>query len=345
MTLIGGYPNPRFRDAFNLANNPAVPLDVERFFVQTESWGSGRWAEAVTAIKAGRTPVISTKLSGSWAQAATGSNNARLDAAVNGLVAQDISTLTQVPLLSFHHEPEGDGTPADYNAMWKYMVTRYGKKLRDAGWDLVVITMGGTYRGWTKWTLPQLEQALAGVDVKRVHADIYEKPGETNGLATKPWTDPSSTNSPHRRYLDWCKSKGYIAAMPEIGCLKHETDQNFQASFLDALAGWDRSNEYEYIVYYDRLPGEGGAVNNCAIFDMPTALRSFAKLYDAPVVIPEPPPDPTDCSEVEAELAKAQVDLAAAEEALETTTAERDAAEAQRDAAEAKLAAIRVALG
>jgi hypothetical protein len=308
MTLIGGYPNPRFRDAFNAANNPDAPLNFERFFVQTESWGSGRWAEAVTAIKAGRTPVVSTKLSGTWAQAATGSNNTRLDAAVNGLVAQDISKLVGVPLLVVHHEPEGDDTPQNFNTMQKFMFGRYAAKLRAAGWDMGIITMGGTLMGWTKWTPAQLDQALAGVDVKRVHSDIYEKPGEVNGFATKPWTDPSSTSSPHRKYLDWCKSKGFIPAMPEMGVLKHATDQNFQSSFIDALAGWDRSNEYEYIIYYDRMPGEGGATNNCAIFDVPGALRSFGKLYDAAVVVP---PVPGDCAELEKQVADLQSQVAA----------------------------------
>jgi len=341
MTLIGGYPNPRFRDAFNQAN-ATVPLDMERFYVQTESWGSGRWAEAVAAIKSGRTPIISTKLTGTWAQAATGSNNARLDAAVNGLTAQDIAATKGVPQLSFHHEPEGDGTPADYNAMWKYMVGRYAALLRDAGWDLCVITMGGTFAGWTKWTPAQLEQALAGVDVTRVISDVYEKPGETNGYATKPWTHPSAASSPHRKYLDWCKAKGYTAGLAEIGVLKNQSDPNFQASFLDALAGWDRSNEYEYAIYYDRLPGEGGAVNNCAIFDTPTALRSFAKLYDAPVV---PEPIPGDCTEVEAELAAVKVELANQEQANDDLIAELSKTQAERDSALDKLAQIHTLSG
>jgi hypothetical protein len=337
MTLIGGYTNPRFRDAFNAANTPDVPLDFERFFVQTESWGAGRWAEAVTAVKAGRTPIISTKLTGSWLDASKGSNNTRLDAAVNGLVAQDITKLLRVPLLVVHHEPEGDGTVADFNAMQKFMFGRYAAKLRAAGWDMGIITMGGTLMGWTKWTPTQLDQALAGIDVKRVHSDIYEKPGETNGVATKPWTDPSSTSSPHRKYLDWCKSHGYIAAMPECGVLKHVSDTTFQASFLDSLAGWDRSNEYEYVIYYDRMPGEGGATNNCAIFDSPTALRSFAKLYDAAVVVPPPA---SDCSEVEAELAAVKVELANQEQANDDLITELAKTQGERDAALERLAQI-----
>jgi hypothetical protein len=345
MTLIGGYPYARF--ATEMAEVSTVPLDMDRIFVQTDTWGTGEWNDVVASINAERTVIVSTKLSGTWANAATGSNDARLDAVVNGLVALDVSDLAGTPCLSFNHEPENDGpSPADYNKMWRHFDQRYAAKLRAAGWDLAYIFMGGTWRGWTPWSIAQLEQSIAGTSVTKVYADIYEKPGTP--WATKAWTDPDSTSSPFRAYADWCEAKGYEAGLPEVGVNRKQVDDGSQATFLDALASSKIAGMADLFIYYDRDVGEGGATSNTRLL-RPDAFEAFGGLYDA-VVTPPPPPS-GDCSEVEAELAatKATLTATAAELAatkadltealahLASTTSERDEALAKIDAAVAVL--------
>jgi len=345
MTLIGGYTNPRFRDSFNAANDPDVPLDMERIFYATQSWP---WTEVVTQVNAGHTPIVSTKLTGSWAQAATGSNNVRLDKVVDELVKLDISKLEGVPCLSFNHEPENDGgVLADYNAMWKYFSNRYRTKLRTAGWDLCFIFMGGTWRGWTPWTIANIETAISGTNVDRVYADLYEKPGGSGNWATKPWVDPDDPASPFRQYNDWCRAKNVKAGLPEVGINRKQTDDGSQATFLDALADSALAEIAQFFIYYDRDVGEGGATSNTRLIK-PECFRSFAKLYDEVVV----PPAPDDCDEVKAELAATEEELAATKAALQSQEIANDnlitelsKTQTERDAALEKLAQIHTISG
>lgn len=338
MTRIGGYPTEPFTTAYKAAvADPEPPLEVERIFVQTDAWGSGEWRNVAPVIAAGRIPVVSTKLSGSWASAATGSNNTRLDGAVNGLVAiPGVKSLPITPYLSFHHEPEGDGTPADYNAMWKYLENRYLAKLKAAGWDMCVIIMGGTYAGWTKWTPAQMDSAVAGLQTKNVFADVYEK------ATTPAFRPPGDAKSPFRQYLDKARAMGWRAAMPEFGV--HDTTD--QTGFIKACVGYAPMKENEFILYYDRDAGEGGATGNAKISDNPAALREFAKLRS---VAPVPEPEPDDCEErlaaaeaslaaAEASLAVAQAALADAEDALAASKAETEVVKAQLTAATQDLA-------
>lgn len=328
MTYIGGYPTQPFRDDYLAAvPSPEPPLEVERIFVQTDAWGAGEWRNVAPMVAAKRVPIVSTKLTGSWAQAATGSNDARLDTAVDGLIAiPGVKTLPFTPYLSFHHEPEGDGTPADYNAMWRRYSTRYLAKLKAGGWDLCFIPMGGTFMGWTQWTAAQWDQAIAGTGVTNVFADVYEK---TTGSTFRP---PTATNSVFNKYFTTAKAKGWKIALPEMGVHDHLD----QAGFINALAAWPTFFEAQFVCYYNRDAGQGGATGNSGISDNPDALRAFSKLYKATTVpVPEP-----DCSEVEAELAATKAELATAEADLEAAKAETAAVAAQRDEALERLATI-----
>jgi hypothetical protein len=333
MALLGGYPRSEFATKMAAAA-PGVPLDVDRIFVQTDAWGSGEWNDVVASIAAKRVVIVSTKLSGSWASAATGSNDARMDAVVNGLVAlPGVKALPYTPCLAFNHEPENDGpSPADYQRMQAHFDQRYAAKLRAAGWDLCLIYMGGTWRGWTPWSVAQVEQSFAGTSITKVFADIYEKPGTP--YATKAWTDPDSTSSPFRAYADWIEAKGLHGGLPEIGCNRKQTDDGSQGTFLEALAD-SRCGKMDCFVYYNRDVGEGGATSNTKLLRT-DCFEAFAGLYGAVTPEPEPEPEP-DCAEVEAELAALQAEHVTLEGALTSTQAQLAAVEAERDALAARI--------
>jgi len=311
MTLIGGYPaanshqNTNFKTFYDAVIPPTGPqLRIERIYIgTTNNTGPQTPADVKPAIAAGRTPIISFKLGTSWANVATGAEDARFDALFNttasGLLSANISGLAMPPRLCFHHEPEGGGTVQQYNAMWQHLVERYKAVVRGAGWDFAHILTGGIFRDQNNdWSLASLDTAVAGIDVHRMYADPYMKPGG-GPWSVGPWVNPNQTSTVFRAHRDWCNARGYTAAWPEYACLQQEgdADGSFQAEFIDATRALTWLNELEFIIYYDRVPGEGGATSYSSCTHGGTlsgpsslALTAFSKL--AQTTTP-PPPAPT----------------------------------------------------
>jgi hypothetical protein len=158
-------------------------------------------------VAKGEIPMISTKVPGSWAQVAAGQQDVWL--------LERIRALAQVPgpvWLTLHHEPTGDGAPADWVAM-----QQHARKLIDA--NSTNIALVGILNGWDfigtnphpeVWNMP----VGTGVDI--MGFDSYNVWSPTNG---KKWLPASTVLSPAVTIAAW----GYPTAVGEYGV---RTDPN-----------------------------------------------------------------------------------------------------------------------
>lgn len=287
---VNAESSARFRASFISANgNSAPPLAVERIFIQSETWGTGKWLDVVAAIKAGRTPIVSIKPTVSWSQVPTAAAEiARYDDAVKGLLALDISKLAVKPRLVWQHEPEKStlGTAASFNTMQRFLEGRFFDRLAAGGWGQGLIFMNGSFfvrpdgTTYTKWTRADLESAIAGLRTKDVFADLYEKPGGGEPWATADVGDPTSTKSTFYGYVTFCKAKGFNMGATEFGINRKQSDNTGAqpAQFIDALAASPLFDDVEFWIYYDRDVGEGGATGNHRISQFVLPMKSYAKL-------------------------------------------------------------------
>jgi hypothetical protein len=277
--LLGGYPATnshqatnfkQFYDAVVPSNQPQIR--VERIYIgRTNSTGPQFITDIGPAIAGGRTPIISFKFNVSWTNIANGAEDSRFDAIFNtgpsGILGYNISGLAMPPRICFHHEPESDDTVQNFNAMQMHLVERYKTVIRANGWDLCYIMTGGIFRNQSSfWPLNTLDTAVAGVDIHRMYADPYMKPGG-GPYSVGSWVDPNSTSTVFRAHRDWCNARGMTAAWPEYGVLQQEgdTDGSFQADFINATVNLSWLRELEFIIYYDRVLGEGGSTSYASI--------------------------------------------------------------------------------
>jgi hypothetical protein len=152
-------------------------------------------------IANGEIPVISTKVPGSWAQVASGAQDAWL--------LERIKALAAVPgpvWLCLHHEPTGDGAPADWVAM-----QQHARKLIDA--NSTNIALVGILNGWDFIEAnphPEVWNMPVGTGVDIMGFDNYNPWSPTNG---KKWLPASTVLSPAVTIASW----GYPTMVGEYG--------------------------------------------------------------------------------------------------------------------------------
>ena len=156
-------------------------LEARRLFFLDFAAGMGKAQEACDA---GTYPVMSFKTGAySWAQVAAGTADADLRA-----LATRINALTCDVFVAIHHEPEGDGTPADWSAMAVHALPILGGPI---GGKVKVGVIGngwwwsGEAKGYTDaqiaaWVTPgvlQVSDVIAG--------DTYQGSATGEEVATK----------------------------------------------------------------------------------------------------------------------------------------------------------------
>lgn len=122
--------------AFEDASMGGLGLQPERVYEDSAS-ASSILSDISEAHGAGRVPWLDLKFSSSWANVATGADDARLKA-----LAQGCAGKTKPTVLSFHHEPYGDGQSAiSFRAMYAH-VTPYMKQF-DGGKIVYTVCFNG----------------------------------------------------------------------------------------------------------------------------------------------------------------------------------------------------------
>jgi hypothetical protein len=158
-------------------------------------------SRATDDVANGRIPLISTKVPGGWASVAAGKQDAwlleriRALAKVNGPV-----------WLALHHEPTGDGAPADWVAM-----QQHARKLIDANSSNIALV--GILNGWEflkKGGNPGAYNMPVGTGVDVMGFDNYNPWSPTNG---KKWLSASKVLSPAVTIASW----GYPTLVGEYG--------------------------------------------------------------------------------------------------------------------------------
>jgi len=174
----------------------------------------------------GRIPLInwSPDPAFTWADVAAGKADAVIDARAQGAIAFG----SQI-MLAFSHEPENDvgmGTPADYIAAWRHVVTRF----RTDGVTnvrFVLILMAVTYNQG------QATQWYPGSDyIDVVGADGYNWYGAEVGT---PWREAKDIFSLGNQ---WAIAQGRPFMIAETGCLDDPADPYRKANWFRAAAQW-----------------------------------------------------------------------------------------------------------
>jgi hypothetical protein len=235
------------------------------------------------AAQAGRLPIVSFKV-GDWAKAASGAVDSQAGAALDRLAG--IGSV----VVAFHHEPSGDGTPADFAAMQ----TRLLPFARKRGLGTALILNGfwwGAKGGYTDEQIAAYLPDMSLVDV--VAADCYE-------------SDRNQVTDLFARFLAWADRAGVRElGVGEWGC---RTADGITAAGKVLL---ENASRFGWACYFNspRNSREDWTLSG-------DRLAAFQALRDASI-----PADPRDAQiadlttqvgSLQASLAQAQADTAAA---------------------------------
>ena len=152
-------------------------LTLFRSYMQPSTSASRFASRASTDVAAGRIPLISTKVPGSWGDVANGTYDAWLLDRIRALAAVDGPVW-----LTLHHEPRGDGDPADWVRM-----QQHARTLIDA--HSTNIALVGILNGWDfleKNGTPERWRMPVGTGVHVMGFDSYNPWSPTNGVDWKP---------------------------------------------------------------------------------------------------------------------------------------------------------------
>ena len=158
-------------------------------------------SRASSDIAAGRMPLISTKVPGSWASVASGNQDAWLTARIKALAG------VKGPVwLALHHEPRGDGNAADWVRMQQHARTLIDRHSTN-------IALVGILNGWDflqRNGNPQAYRHPVGTGVHIMGFDSYNPSTPKNGLD---WKSVEETMSPGITIQGW----GYPTLVGETG--------------------------------------------------------------------------------------------------------------------------------
>jgi Glycosyl hydrolase family 26 len=159
-----------------------------------------------------------------WVDVAEGKADALIDARAKAAVAFGSKIL-----LSFSHEPENDvamGTPADYVAAWRHVVSRFRK---DGATHVrfVLILMSSTYnQGKAGRWYPGSRY------INVVGADGYNWHGAEAGQRWRAVKDIFRLGN------RWAKARGRRFMITETGCLEDPADPHRKENWFLAAARW-----------------------------------------------------------------------------------------------------------
>lgn len=285
--------------------------------------------------------VVSTK-PGKWADVAAGKADAQVKA--------DAQLLAALPIPGcyiMHHEPENDaatfGTAQQFAAAFDHVISVMKPLMPDWVFCMCFIgeTLGklmkdgtiGAYAngGPDAWTPKNVD--IISIDKydwcgARKDPIGYAKPGEV----------PLTPEQFYGPFVAHGKKTGKTMWVTEYGACRVEgEDGTIQASKLDRLLPYVKDNGIEAFLYFNSDSNDPGCITNNRIDQLQPAVDAFKRYGDETA--------PTDCAEVEAELAAVKTELANQEQANDDLITELSKTQAERDAALEKLAQIHTLSG
>ena len=218
-----------------LESKAGASLSLHRTYMQESTPVKAFVSRATSDVAAGRIPLMSTKVPGSWASVAAGNQDAWL--------TERIKELAQVkgPVwLALHHEPRGDGNPADWVRMQQHartLVDRYSDN----------IALVGILNGWDfleKNGDPQAFRHPVGTGVHIMGFDSYNPYTPSNG---DQWKTVEKTMSPGLTIQGW----GYPTLVGETGVHAVAGDGGRAAEWIRDQFAYGVSHDFVGISYFD----------------------------------------------------------------------------------------------
>lgn len=210
-------------------------LSLYRSYMNASTPAAAMVSRASTDLKSGRIPLISTKVPGTWASVAAGQQDAWLLDRINGL-----ATVGGPVWLALHHEPSGDGAPADWVAM-----QQHARKLIKANSSNIALV--GILNGWDfkkKNGDPAAFNMPVGTGVDIMGFDSYNGWSPTNGKA---WQPAADVFSPGLTIQSW----GYPTLVGEYGVRTDPADPGRAAQWLRDAYAYAAAHHFVGMSYFD----------------------------------------------------------------------------------------------
>ena len=228
---------PRFE-----GGNPATleaqtgrKLSLHRSYMDASTSTAAMAARAKADVATGRIPLISTKVPGSWAAVAAGQQDAWLLERIRGLAAVDGPVW-----LALHHEPAGDGAPADWVAMQQHARTLI--KANSSNIALVGILNGWDFKKKNGNPVEYNMPVGTGVDI--MGFDSYNGWSPTNGKA---WQPAADVFSPALTIQSW----GYPTLVGEYGVRTDPANPGRAAQWLRDAYAFATAHHFVGMSYFD----------------------------------------------------------------------------------------------
>jgi Glycosyl hydrolase family 26 len=225
----------------NLESEVGRKLSIDHVYYHfDQAWPGPRqvWDE-----QDGREPLInwSPDPTYTWADVAAGAADGVIDDR-----ARDAKTFGSQVLLSFSHEPEidvGMGTPADYVAAWRHVVSRF-RQDGAANVRFVLILMATTYNQG------RAAQWFPGTDyIDIIGGDGYNWYGTQVG---QPWRDVKDIFSLANQ---WAIAQGRPFMIAETGSLEDPADPSRKANWFRSAVDWLATQpNITALVYFNAAP-------------------------------------------------------------------------------------------
>jgi hypothetical protein len=227
-SVEGGDPRP-------LEEQVGTGLGLFRSYMQASTPASKFASRAAADVAAGRVPLISTKVPGSWADVAAGKQDPWLLDRIEALDA------VKGPVwLTLHHEPRGDGPPADWVAM-----QQHARTLIDQHADNIALV--GILNGWDflqKGGNPGAYNHPVGTGVHIMGFDSYNPWSPTNA---DPWKSPEKTMSPATTITSW----GYPTLVGEYGVREDPDNPGAAAAWMAQVYDIAVDSGFVALSYFD----------------------------------------------------------------------------------------------
>ena len=222
-------------DPRTLESEVGAPLALFRSYMQATTPASKFASRAAADVAAGRIPLISSKVPGTWAQAASGAQDTWLIDRIKAL-----ATVDGPVWLALHHEPRNDGDPAD----WVKMQQRARTLIDQYSTNIALV---GILNGWDfleKNGNPERWYHPVGTGVDIMGFDSYNPWSPTNGMS---WKSPETTMSPGLAIQKW----GYPTLVGETGVRTDPANPGKAAQWLADTYKFAVDHDFVGVSYFD----------------------------------------------------------------------------------------------
>ena len=226
-SVEGGDPEP-------LEEATGRPLTLFRSYHQETTPAEQLVSRAAVDLAEGRIPLMSTKLPGPWAAVAAGEYDDWLIERISGLAALDGPVW-----LALHHEPQGDGLPADWVAMQQHarqLIDEHSSNIA-----LVGILNGSSFL--LPGGDPEAYRMPVGTGVHVMGFDSYNPWSPTNG---RDWVAADTVLSPGPTIESW----GYPVLVGEYGVRDDPTRPFRAARWIDDAYRFAVENDFVAMSYF-----------------------------------------------------------------------------------------------